>query len=81
MANYENQNVIGDLGSEEAAVLISSYHNLLDVMGDLITALKGAADTAAINVLATTAETALEANVRKVVSQPPVPARPRFPVP
>lgn len=76
MADLLTQKVHGDLGSQEHAQLVASYNELLDVLGDLITGLKTAADTAAINTLATTAETAMEANVKKLQSLPNVPLGP-----
>jgi len=76
MANYLTQNVIADLGSEEVKQLITSYNALLDAVGDLITGMTTAADTAAINTLATTAETALVANVKIIAPKPVVPSAP-----
>jgi hypothetical protein len=69
MATIKTQKITGDLGSQEVAQLITSYNALLDVLGDLITGLKTVADEAATHTLATTAETALEANVYKVVEE------------
>lgn len=76
MANILYQPVVSDLGSKEFAQLANSYNELLDVLGDLITGLKTAADTAAINTLATTAEAALVANVVKLKQQPNIPITP-----
>lgn len=79
MATLKTQKVHGDLGSQEVAQLQSSYNELLDVLGDLITGLKTAADVAAVNTLATTAETAMEANVKKLESVPNIPLSPSIP--
>lgn len=76
MATIQTRPVIADTGSEEVAQLRRSYSQLLDVLGDLITGLKSAADVPAINALATTAETALQDNVVKVGSEPNAPAAP-----
>lgn len=76
MATIKTQKVIGDLGSQEHAQLVDSYNKLVDVVGDLITALKGAADVAAINTAGTTAETAIEANVKKLEQVPNIPLSP-----
>ena len=81
MASLTTQKVQGDLGSQEVAQLISSYNALLDVVGDLVTALKGAADVAAINTAGTTAETNIEANVKKLQSEPNIPLAPTQPTP
>lgn len=79
MANFTTQTVVGDLGSQEHAQLVSSYNALLDVLGDLITGLKSAAVVGDIVTLATTAETALEANVKKLQQSPNVPLSPAMP--
>lgn len=79
MANFYTLPVIRDTGSEEVSQIVTNYNNLLTVLGDLITALKTAADTAAINALATTAETALVASVKKLTPQPNIPAAPTRP--
>lgn len=76
MATIKTQKVVGDLGSQEHAQLVDSYNKLVDVVGDLITALKGAADVAAINTAGTTAETAIEANVKKLEQVPNIPLSP-----
>lgn len=76
MANIQFQRVVGDSGSAELAQLRTSYNALLDVVGDLITGLKTVADEAATHTLATDAETALEANVYKVISTPRIPLAP-----
>lgn len=81
MANYTTQSVIGDLGSQEYAQLVNSYNELCDVLGDLITGLKTAAAVGDINTLATTAETALDANVKKFQQVPNVPLGPTLPTP
>jgi len=73
MASLKTQKVYGDLGSQEHAQLQASYNELLDVLGDLITGIKGSADHAALVVVATTAETAMEANVKKLESIPNIP--------
>lgn len=81
MASLTTQKVQGDLGSQEVAQLLASYNALLDVVGDLVTALKGAADVAAVNTAGTAAETAIEANVKKIQSDPAIPLAPRQPTP
>ena len=73
MATLKTQKVYGDLGSQEHAQLQDSYNKLLEVLGDLITGIKGSADHAALVVVATTAETAMEATVKKLESVPNVP--------
>lgn len=73
MATIKTQPVLGDLGSHEVQLLQTSYDHLLDVLGDLITGLKTAANIGAVNVLATTAETALQGNVFKIQSKPQIP--------
>jgi hypothetical protein len=76
MATYQTQKVVGDLGSQEHAQLVNSYNELLDALGTLITGLKTAADVAAIQALATAAETSLEANVKKLQQSPNLPLSP-----
>lgn len=76
MASILTQKVTGDLGSQEVAQLVSNYNALLDVVGDLVTALKGAADVAAVNTAGTAAETALESTVNKLQAVPNVPLAP-----
>lgn len=78
MASLVTQQVVGDLGSQEHAQLVANYNALLDVLGDLITALKSATD-GNVSTPATTAETALEANVRKLQQSPDVPLSPAQP--
>lgn len=80
MANLTTQGVIGDTGSEEVAALRRSYNELCDAMGDLVTALKGAAAIGDVVTAATAAEAAMEANVKKVSQQPSIPAAPARPV-
>ncbi|HUW48265.1 MAG TPA: hypothetical protein VMW36_05945 [Patescibacteria group bacterium] len=79
MATLSTQRVIKDLGSEEVAQLITNYNALLGVLGDLITGIKGSADHAAVVVVATAAETALEANVKTLTTEPNIPAAPSRP--
>jgi hypothetical protein len=73
MAAIKTQPVLGDLGSHEVQLLLTSYNNLLTALGDLITGLKTAANIGAVNILATTAETSLQANVYKVQTKPQIP--------
>ena len=75
MANLKTQQVVGDLGSQEHAQLVASYNALLDVVGDLVTALKSATDSN-VSTPATTAETAMEAGVKKLQQGPEVPLAP-----
>ena len=76
MADLQTQRIVGDLGSQEHAHLQASYNGLLDVLSDLITGLKTAADVPAVQALATTAEAAMEANVKKLESVPDLPLSP-----
>lgn len=77
MANIKIKRVPGDLGSQQVAQLQASYNSLVDALGTLITGLKTAADAAAINALAVTAEAALEANVTKLYATPRTPLQPQ----
>lgn len=78
MATLKTLPVVGDSGSQELAQLLSSYNQLLDILGTLITGMKTVADEAALHVLATTAETAMEANVLKIVPTYQVPLARHF---
>lgn len=79
MANLNTQGVVGDTGSEEVATLRRNYNELCDVVGDLVTALKGVAAIGDVATAGTNAETAMEANVSKVGQEPDVPAAPTRP--
>jgi len=77
MATFKTQKVVGDLGSQEVAQLISNYNHLLDVVGDLVTALKSAAGFVGdLQTKATTAETALQNTVCKLEVNPQIPLAP-----
>lgn len=78
MASIKTQPVLGDVGSQQIEQLIHSYNHLLDVLGDLITGLKTAADVTAQKALAVTAEAALVANVFKQQTKPAAPLGRRF---
>lgn len=80
MATIKIQPVHGDLGSQEVAHLIHSYNHLLDVLGTMITAMKTTAGFVGdLQTIATTAETALQANVYKLSSEPVIPMAPAMP--
>ena len=79
MANLKTQTVTGDLGSQQFKQLLTSYNALLSVLSTYITGVSTAADTAAINALAVTAEAAMEANVYIQAEKPNVPASPVAP--
>lgn len=79
MASINQRPVIGDSGSQESAQLRKNYNALLDVLGNMITALKTAADAPAINAIAVIAETALQNTVEKIVSQKDLPLNPLRP--
>lgn len=78
MASIKTQPVLGDIGSQEVAQLLHSYNHLLDAVGDLITGLRTAANIGAQQTLATAAETALQNNVYKIQSKPPIPLARKF---
>jgi hypothetical protein len=78
MADILTQPVITDTGSEEVAVLVNSYNNLVDTLGTLITTLVSVADVNAIKAAAVIAEAALVADVVKIQRKPDVPAAPKM---
>jgi len=79
MATLATQRIVKDLGSEEVAQLITNYNALISLLGTYFTGVKGAADLAAVKVLATAAETAMEANVHTLATSPNIPAAPSRP--
>jgi hypothetical protein len=81
MATLKTQPVLGDLGSQEVYQLMHSYNHLLDVLGTMITAMKTTAGFVGdLQTIATTAETALQANVFKLREERPLPAAKRMPL-
>ena len=80
MAAIRTREIIEDTGSQRMAQLEQSVNELIDAFGDFVTTVKGAADVAAINTAATTAETALEANVVKIARSPTTPLQPTRPL-
>ena len=79
MATYQTQPIVSDLGSQEFAQLLASYNELLDAFGDFVTTLKSASVIGDVVAAATTAETALEANVKKLQQNPNIPLAPAMP--
>jgi hypothetical protein len=70
MATIKTRPVIGDNGSQELAQLRKSYNALVQVVGDLITSLKGSTDVPSIVVIVTAAELVIQSTVEKIGTQP-----------
>lgn len=80
MATINSRPVIGDSGSQETEQLRTNYNNLVQVMGDLVTTLKAATVIGDVVTAATTAETALQNTVEKIIAQKDLPMNPLRPI-
>lgn len=80
MASIRTLPVIEDVGSEQVKKLTDSYNALVELVGNILDDLEGAADVAAINAAATARLAEIEVENATVVAigrEPGVPERPR----
>lgn len=83
MADIRTQPVIEDIGSEQLKKLTLSYNALVELVGNILDDLEGAANIAAVNAAATVRLAEIEADTADVVAVgrlPGVVERPSRPV-
>ena len=83
MAEIRTQPVVQDTGSEELKKLRLSYNALVELVGNILDDLEGAANIAAVNAAATVRLAEIETDTADVVAiggLPGVPERPSRPV-
>jgi hypothetical protein len=83
MAEIRTQPVVEDLGSEQVKKLTDSYNALVELVGNILDDLEGAANIGAVNAAATVRLAEIESDIATVVAvgrQPGVPEGPSRPV-
>jgi len=80
MATIRTLPVVEDVGSEQVKQLIISYNAMVELVGNILDDLEGAANIAAVNAAATVRLAEIEVDTATVVAigrEPGVPSRPK----